>query len=117
MGSVGEQVILGGGADGGGEAGAEFAFEKNNHLAHALKRKTAAPELRDDGGGHKLIPGIDAAMALAVGRNQAALVPPLQLPRGDAGERDDLGGGELPFHLRPNLFQTEVWKNVSNILG
>lgn len=112
MRAVGEQVVLGGGANGGGEAGAEFTIEKCNYLAHALEGESAAAQLGDDGGGYELIPGIDAAMALAAGRHEAALVPPLELAAGDAGERDDLGGGELPLHFQRVLFQTKRFRNV-----
>lgn len=112
MRAVGEQVVLGGGANGGGEAGAEFSVEKRDHFAHALERESAAAQLGYDGGGYELIPGIDAAMALAAGRYEAALVPPLELATGDAGERDDLGGGELPLHFWRVVFQTKSVRNV-----
>jgi hypothetical protein len=51
-------------------------------------------------------------MALAAGRYEATLVPPLELAAGDAGERDDLGGGELPLHIQGILFQTKRFRNV-----
>ena len=112
MRAVGEQVVFGGGANGGGQTGAEFTIEKRNNFAHALEGESAAAQLGYDGGGYELIPGIDAAMALPAGRDEAALVPPLELAAGDAGERDDLGGGELPLHIQRTLFQTKSFRNV-----
>jgi len=38
-------------------------------------------------------------MSLARGRYDSAFVPPLQLPGGDSGQGDHVGGWELSFHF------------------
>lgn len=117
MRTIGEQVILGRGTDSRGQIGREFALQEGNDLAHALEGEAAAAKLGDDGGGDKLVPLVDAAMAMALGLDKAALIPPLQLAGGKPGKRDDVIGGEVAFHLDRVLFQTKNSMNVWNILG
>src|SRR5271170_3376472 len=99
MSAVTQQVILGRGADGGGEAGAEFLLQEADDFAHSLQRESTAAELADDGNGHEFIPGVDAAMAAAAGSNDAALVPPLELAGGDSGEGNHVVGYEVSLHV------------------
>jgi hypothetical protein len=82
-----------------------------------LQREAAPAQLADDGYGDEFIPAVNAAMALAAGRDDASFVPPLQLAGGDSGEDDYVVGCELSLHLEPILFQTKRPVNVWNILG
>lgn len=103
MSAIGQQVVLGRGADGGSEIGAEFLLQKANDFADALERKSASAELADHRHRDQFVPVVDAAMALVARRNNTALVPPLELAGGDAGKGDDIVGAELLLHLSPAL--------------
>lgn len=106
MGAVGKKVIFGRCADGCGEAGAKFLAQEANHFAHALKGKAAPAQLADDCHSDELIPVVNAAMAMASGLHDGALVPPLQLARTDSGQGNHVAGCELGLHYEIILFQT-----------
>jgi hypothetical protein len=65
----------------------------------------------------EFILAINAPMSIAAGSHDAALIPPLQLTRGDFGQCHHLIRCELSLHRKPVLFQTKESRNVSNILG
>src|ERR1022692_5200674 len=119
MSAVGQQVILRlrWRADRSRQTGAKFLLQEPNHLAHALQREAAPAELADDRHGNQLVPAVNATVALAAGRHDAAFIPPLQLTGGDSGQGDHVAGCALALHLEPILFQTRKWRNVLNILG
>ena len=112
MSAVGKKVILRGGADSSGKAGAEFLPQEPNHFAHALEGEAPSAELADNRHSDQLVPAVDAAMPLAAGRNDAPFVPPLQLTGGDSSEGDYVIGCELSLHFQRVLFQTRNSRNV-----
>jgi len=56
-------------------------------------------------------------MAFALGLDDAALVPPLELAGRDPGQGDHLLRCEPILHGPPVMFETNTLQNVSNILG
>src|SRR5208283_3765196 len=112
MSAVAKQVTLRGRAHRSRQAGAEFLLQESNRLAHALQREAAPAELADDRHSDQFVPVVNAAMALAHRRHDAALVPPLQLPGGESGKGDYLVGCELLLHPGHALFQTIKCRNV-----
>jgi hypothetical protein len=112
IGPIGKQVILGSGAHCGRQVRAKFLLQKSDYLPDPLERKITTAQLADDGDGNQFLPGINAAMALACGDNDAAFVPPLQLPGCDPGEIDYVAGCEFPLHLNAVLFKTKELLNV-----
>src|ERR1019366_5854158 len=80
-----------------------------------------APQFADDGHFGEVIHRVEAAMPFALGLDDATLIPPLELAGRDAGQRDHLLRCEPSFlslsHDPPDMFETIVKSNVSNILG
>jgi hypothetical protein len=85
MRAVSEQMYVGGSSNDFAEAFAKLALQETHDLADALEREAFAPELADDGRFHDVLQGVKAAMSLALGLDHAALIPPLELARRDAG--------------------------------
>jgi hypothetical protein len=56
-------------------------------------------------------------MAFPPRLDDAALVPPLELAGGDAGEGNHFAGCKTILHDSPTMFKTNYGLNVSNILG
>ena len=86
--------VKGGGATGGAGAGKikfnEFTIKKTHHLPHTLQREALASKLADHSHFRQLIHGVQPTVAFVLRFDDAALVPPLQLPRSDAGQGDDI---------------------------
>ena len=89
MSSVGEQMNVGVAADNLGEAFTEFAIQETHDLSYPLQRDAFAAQLAYDRNFGEILHGVETAMPLALRFNYAALVPPLELARGDAGEGND----------------------------
>jgi hypothetical protein len=87
---IGKQVTVTAAADRFHQALAEFLLQEADDLAHALQRKAAATKVADDRDLSDIVERIEAPVPLLAGNDQAALVPPLQLARRNAGEFDDL---------------------------
>src|SRR5579863_5735067 len=106
MRAVGEEVTLGVVADDLGQTLFDFAVKEAEHLAHALQGESLAPELADDGHFSQLVHRVEPAMAFPLRPDHAALVPPLQLPRRNAGESNHVSGCEAILHRASSLFKT-----------
>src|SRR6266576_1039024 len=100
-----------------GQAFAEFAVEEADDLSYSLQRKSFAAKLADDDDLGELIHRVAATMPLALRSNDAALVPPLQLAGGDAGQGDDVSRCVAILHSSSEVFETISMQNVSHILG
>ena len=108
--SVGQQVILGGGAHGFNQAAAQFALEETNDAADLLQRKAALAQFADHGNFSEVVERIDALMAVASGNDDAALVPPLQLTQADAGQSNHVAGCKGRLQVKDP--ETKVSANV-----
>src|SRR5258706_8838745 len=115
--SVGQEVTFRVAADNLGQALAEFAVEKPNDLSHALQRKPLVPQFADDRDFGQIIHRVQTAMPFALRLHHAALIPPLELAGRDPRQRDYLLRCEPILHDPPNVFETIIKSNVSNILG
>src|ERR1700733_1866042 len=115
--AVGEQVIFGVAIDDLGQTFAEFAVEKTHDLADALQREPLAAEFADHSNFGQAIERVEAAMTFTLRLDHTTLVPPLQLPGRDAGERDDIPRCEAILHDPLNCSETIAVQNVSHILG
>jgi hypothetical protein len=73
-------------------------LQKADDLADSLERETFAPQLADHRYFREIFKGIQAAVAFSYRDDDAALIPPLQLARSDAGQLDDIAGCELLLH-------------------
>src|SRR5262249_31635735 len=96
---------------------AEFAIKESHHLAHSLQGKSLASQPADEGDLGKLTHRIQAAVTFAIGSNDTALVPPLQLACSDSRQCDDFPRCEAILHFHPKMFETISVQNVSAILG
>src|SRR6185437_5919548 len=103
-GTVGEEVVLGAAAYGFRKAAAQVALQKTHYPANLLQRKAAPAQIGNDRDLRQVIERIEAAMTLPGGNHNALLVPPLQLPRRDTGQFDNLHRGETLFHSPAFLF-------------
>ena len=92
--------------NGFGQTLAELALQKAHHLAHPLQGEAAAAQFADDRHFGQIFVRVQAAMPFAGGDDDAALVPPLQLAEGDAGQGHHFAGCELRLHLDTEMFQT-----------
>src|SRR5579871_192357 len=117
MRAIGQQVNLGGAADSLGQSLAELTVEEAHDLAHALERESFAPQLTDYGDFREASHRIQAAVALALRLDHAALIPPLELTRGDSGKSDHVPGCEELLHPASLPLETNLVQNVSDILG
>ena len=88
--AISQQVISGCAADGLGQALAEFLLQKTHHLAHPLQREAFAPQFADDRYFGQVFERVHAPVALASGHDNSALIPPLQLARGDTGQANHI---------------------------
>ena len=106
-------MVVGRAGDGFGQAFAELALQEAHHLAHPLQRETAAAQFADDRDFGQVFNRVQAAMSFAGGDDDAALVPPLQLAQGDAGQGHHFAGCELRLHSQIwKMFETFWVKNV-----
>ena len=117
VGAIGEQVNVGGAADDFGEAFAELTVQKAHDLSYPLQGEALAAKLADDGDFGEVLQGIEAAMAFAFGLDDAALVPPLELAGGDAGQGNYFLRWKAIFHASalhssPSMFETICELNV-----
>src|SRR6476660_8574193 len=88
------------------EALAEFALQEAHHFAHTLQGETAAAQFADDRNFGQVFIRVQAAMSFAGGDDDAALVPPLQLAQGDAGEGHHFTRCEDRLHSVRKMFET-----------
>src|SRR5579871_3962698 len=114
---VGQEMVFGILVDDLRQSLAEFPIQKAHDLAHTLKGEPLAPQFADDGQFRQMPGVVEPAMPLALGLHHAALIPPLQLPRSDAGQRNYFAGCEPILHVRLDMFETSTMQNVSDILG
>jgi hypothetical protein len=112
MNAVGQQVILRSRAYCRRQAGAKLMPQKPDHLAHALQRETAPPQLAYHRHRDQFIPAVNAPVTAAHRRHDAPLIPPLQLTAADSRQTDHVARCELSLHLEPVLFQAESGRNV-----
>ena len=92
---------MGGAANRFRQALAELFLQEANYLAHALQGEALAAKFTDDGYLREVFERINSPMSLARRDHDAALVPPLQLAGGDAGEANHLAGWECILHITP----------------
>src|ERR1700722_412245 len=100
MSTVGQQVIVGVAAGDLLQTLANLTVKESHDLADALEGESLAPEFADHRHFGEVIHGIETAMALALRLDHAAFVPPLELARGDAGQRNHLLRCEAALHGR-----------------
>ena len=77
---------------------AELALQESHHLAHPLQGEAAAAQFADDRHLGQIFDRVQATMPFAGGNDDTALVPPLQLAEGDAGQGHHFAGCELRLH-------------------
>src|SRR5438034_9205046 len=94
------------------QATAELTLQKTNDFPHPLQRKSAPAQVTDDGNLGYVLNGIEAPVPLTAWNYHAALIPPLQLARGNAGEGYNLVRGKQHFHGKYYLFKTIAGRNV-----
>ena len=116
MSAVGEQVNLGVAADDFCEVLAELPLQEAHDLSYALQGEAFAPQLADYGDFGQVLHGVQAAMAFVLRLDYAALVPPLELAGGDAGQLYYFVRWKALVHSGPAMFETFLALNVSNIL-
>lgn len=104
-------------ADGLSEPLAEFTLQKSHDLANTLEREAFSPELANDSDFSEVFHRVKATMSFANRRDDVTLIPPLQLSRCDARQLYDFARCDSLFHRTLNLFQTNLWRFVLNILG
>ncbi len=75
-------------------------LEKSQNPPDLLQRETLAPQLRDNGNLHHFLRQVDPPMAFLTWRNNVALIPPLQLPKADAGDACYIAAGVAILSLR-----------------
>jgi hypothetical protein len=83
-------VILRAVAHGFGQPPSQFLLQEFHDAAHLLQRETFAAQRADHRDLGNIIRRVQPAPAFALGNDDAALVPPLQLSRRDAGKPYDL---------------------------
>ena len=102
---VGQQVILGGGANGVHQPLAEFTLQEANDPADFLQREPALAQLANNGDLGQVIERIDALMAVPGGNHDTALVPPLELTQANAGQFYDVARCERLLQSKVSLKQ------------
>src|SRR6266850_3150051 len=117
VGTICQQMYIGAavlflGVDGLHQPLAELALQEPQHLAHALQGKALAAKLPDNRDLRQIIERVQPPPAGACGRDDALLIPPLQLAARDAGKGDYLVRRET-CHLLPCPIST---RNVLNNL-
>src|SRR6202035_1447121 len=98
MSAVGQQVIFGIAVNDLGQTLSEFAAQEAHDLAYALQGESLASQFADDRNLRELIQRIQSPPTCFGWLHHAALVPPLKLTRGDAGQVDHVPGCEAFFH-------------------
>src|SRR6185312_15670472 len=96
--TVSQKVVIGCAADCMGQTLAKFLLQKADYFADSLQGEALAPQLADDRYFREIFEGVQAAMAFSYRHNDAALIPPLQLARCNAGQLDYIAGCELLLH-------------------
>jgi hypothetical protein len=97
-------VVFGAASDGLSQAAAQFTLQKAHNLPHLLQRKAAAAQVGYDPHFRQIVERVQAAMSLPRGNDDSLLVPPLQLPGGNAGKFNHLCGRKKLCHLLNLLF-------------
>src|ERR1700731_3970602 len=85
MRAIGKQVYVGTAGNNFAETLTELALQETHDFADSLQREAFAAEFADYCHFHYVLHRVEAAVALALGLDHAALVPPLELAGGDAG--------------------------------
>src|SRR5208282_4491171 len=80
-------MVLGGGGDGFNQPFAKLFLEETDDQADLLQREAALAKLANDGHLGHVVERVDALVPFPRGDDDAALVPPLELARGDSGQR------------------------------
>jgi hypothetical protein len=83
--SIGEQVKAASAREQVGKTMTKFLTQQRDHLANALQTESAAAKIAENGEFGEIFGGVKTAMALAGGNHNALFVPPLKLPRCEAG--------------------------------
>src|SRR6185437_9294245 len=91
---------------------AEFLLQESHDVSHSLQREPLASQFADDGNFREILERIDSTMPITSRNHEPALVPPLQLPRSDASQSNDVAGCEAVLHLSPRMFKTFFLQNV-----
>src|SRR5437660_12923112 len=95
---------------------AQLALQEADDPAHALQRESALAKLADHRDLGEVGQRVKAIAAMARGRDEAALIPPLQLAQRDAGQGHNLVGAEAHVANPIENVLSIIHENVSNIL-
>src|ERR1039457_5401371 len=118
--AVGEQMSFRCALEGVAEALAHVLLQETQHPPDFLEGKSLPPQLGDNGDFQDLLGQVNALMTVLARRNDASLVPPLQLAQADATDTGHVGARVLVAvwqSSRPQFFCFEhfaplsVWKN------
>src|SRR5580704_8632853 len=90
MSTVGEQVNIGIAADDFGETFTELTLQEPHDFADSLQGKTFAAQLANDRHLGEILHRVQTRVSDSRGLDDAALVPPLELARGYAGQNEHL---------------------------
>src|SRR5262245_58004423 len=94
---------------------AELALQEAQHFADALQRKAFPAQLPDDRNLCQIVERVEPPAAAALRRDDALLIPPLQLPRRDTGKRHDLFRSK-PAQMQPSFnFRKKCFKHFFRI--
>ena len=91
--AIGEQVHFAVSSHCGAQTLSHLFLQEAQNTANFLQRETFAAEFGNDGHFHNFLVEVDAAMAFLAGRDNTALIPPLQLAQTDASQAGDLARG------------------------
>src|ERR1700690_4442174 len=94
------------------EALAELALEEAHNLADSLKGEAFAAQLADHRHFGEILHRVQTAMPEPFRFDHAALVPPLKLASGHAGQSDHLVRRKAIWHQSPFMFETIRESNV-----
>jgi hypothetical protein len=92
-----EQVVFAISGDEVGETHVQLAAQQAKNAANLCKRDAPVAQLFDNQDVSEIGCGVDTVAPLARWNNDAALVPPLELPGGDTGQIEDLTRAEAVF--------------------
>jgi hypothetical protein len=96
--TVGEQVVLGTGADGFYKALTQFTLKESDDFADPLKTEAALAKLANDGDLGDVVERVEAPVTFTRRNDDLALIPPLQLAGGYARQRYDFLRRESRLH-------------------
>jgi hypothetical protein len=100
-----------------GKAHVQFSAQQTQHAPHSREGDTSLPELFDDEDVEKICFGIYAVAAFTRWNHDPPLVPPLELPGGDAGQLKDIARAEAIFqhslaNSRSKHFVAEMFEAI-----